>query len=71
MVKNLQIEFKAPATSGVRAEAALDDETYTRIGSEASTNGKSDYEVEAVVTSDDGIVIATTRATYQLRARVR
>ena len=47
----------------------LSDDDIARIESEAAQNGKSEYIVEAVVTDAEGTVVATTRATCQLRRK--
>ena len=69
LVKDMSIQYKAPAKSEVRAQAELSDDDIARIESEAAQNGKSEYIVEAVVTDADGTVVATTRATCQLRRK--
>lgn len=68
LVKNLDIQFVAMATSDVRAQASLDDETIARVEAEAAERGKADFTLEAVVTDADGQTVATTRGLYQLRA---
>lgn len=68
LVKNLDITFVAMATTPLRAEASLDDETIARVEEEVATRGKSDYTLDAVVTDAAGVVVATTRGLYQLRA---
>ena len=69
LVKEMTIQYKAPAKSDVRAQAALSDDEIARIEAEAAQNGKSEYVLEAVVTDADGVMVATTRATYQLRRK--
>ena len=68
LVKNIDISFVAMARSELRAEASLDDETIARIEAEAAERGKSDFDLEAVVTDADGKTVATTKGLYQLRA---
>lgn len=68
LVKNLDISFVAMATTPLRAEASLDEETIARVEEEAAARGKADYQLEAVVTDAAGTVVATTRGLYQLRA---
>jgi hypothetical protein len=68
LVKNFDIQFVAMAKSDVRAEASLDDETITRVETEAAERGKADFTLEALVTDVDGRTVATTRGLYQLRA---
>ena len=69
LVKDMSIQYKAPAKSDVRAQAELSDEDIARIEAEATHNGKSEYVVEAVVTDAEGTVVATTKATCQLRRK--
>lgn len=68
LVKNVDIKFVGMATTELRAEASLDDETIARVESEAAAQGKSDYTLDAVVTDAAGAVVATTHGLYQLRA---
>lgn len=68
LVKNVDIAFVGRATSELRAEATMDDETIARVEAEAAAQGKADYTLEAVVTDAAGTVVATTRGLYQLRA---
>jgi thioesterase domain-containing protein len=68
LVKDLQIFFKKPAKTDVRAEATLNEDEITRINQEAAANGKADFVLEAEVKDADGVVVATTKGLYQLRA---
>jgi acyl-coenzyme A thioesterase PaaI-like protein len=68
LVKNIDISFVGMATSELRAEASLDEETIARIEAEAAERGKSDFTLEATVTDADGKTVATSRGLYQLRA---
>lgn len=67
-VKDLQIHFRRPATSDVRAEASLDEARIARLKHEADANGKAEFELDALLTDTAGQVVATTRGTYQVRA---
>ncbi|MDX1881246.1 YiiD C-terminal domain-containing protein [Mycolicibacterium sp. 141076] len=69
LVKDMSIQYKAPAKSDVRAQAEMSGDDIARIEAEAAQNGKSEYVVEAVVTDADGTVVATTQATCQLRRK--
>lgn len=69
LVKNLDISYRAMATTDLRAEARLDEDTIARIEAEAAANGKSDFILEATVTDANGTVVATSTGTYQLRAK--
>jgi acyl-coenzyme A thioesterase PaaI-like protein len=68
LVKNIDISFVGMARSELTAQASLDDETIARVETEAAERGKSDFNLEAVVTDADGQTVATTRGLYQLRA---
>lgn len=68
LVKKVDISFVGMATSALRAEATMDDETIARVEAEAADRGKADYTLEAVVTDVAGAVVSTTRGLYQLRA---
>lgn len=68
LVKDLQISFRAPARSAVTSEASLSSADITRIGAEAAATGKSEYILETTITDADGVLVATTRGVYQLRA---
>jgi acyl-coenzyme A thioesterase PaaI-like protein len=71
LVKHVDIAFVGMATTSLRAEAKLDDETIARVEAEAAAQGKADYRLDAVVTDAAGAVVATTRGLYQLRAHRR
>jgi len=68
-VKALTIEFKRPATTGVRAEASLTEDAIELIRSTAESEGRAEFVLEAVITDEQGEVVATTSGTYQLRAK--
>ena len=68
LVKNLDISYRAMATTDLRAEARVDEETIARIETEAAEHGKSDFTLEATVTDANGTVVATSTGLYQLRA---
>lgn len=71
LVKDLQIFFKRPAKTDVRAKASLSDGEIARIETEAAANGKADFPLEAVVTDASGETVALTKGLYQLRAHGR
>ncbi|WP_255322455.1 DUF4442 domain-containing protein [Mycobacterium kubicae] len=66
-----RIAFLGMATTALRAEASMDDETIARVEAEAAAKGKADYVLDAVVTDAAGTVVATTHGLYQLRAHRR
>ncbi|KAA0024848.1 PaaI family thioesterase [Antrihabitans cavernicola] len=67
LVKDLQISFRRPATTDVRAEVSLDDATIDKATADAKENGKAEFFLDAVVTDANGVTVATTHGTYQLR----
>ena len=67
-VKDVQIRYRRPATTDVRAEASLDADTITRLRLEADQHGKAEFELDATITDTAGVVVASTRGVYQIRA---
>jgi thioesterase domain-containing protein len=67
-VKDLQIRYRRPATTDVRAQAELDASTIARMQHEVGTVGKTEFALDAVLTDTARRVVATTRGTYQIRS---
>lgn len=67
LVKDLQITFTRPATTSVVAATSLSSDEIERIKAEALANGKADYVLVTDVTDENGVVVASTSATYQVR----
>jgi len=67
-VKDVQIRYRRPATTDVRAEASLDADTIARLRREAEHHGKAEFVLDATITDGAGEVVASTRGTYQVRA---
>lgn len=67
LVKRLEIDFTRPAMSAATARTTLSEEEMTRIQSEATENGKSNFELLTEVTDEEGTVVAKTHGFYQLR----
>ncbi|WP_207897362.1 PaaI family thioesterase [Amycolatopsis pittospori] len=67
-VKDVQIRYRRPATTDVRAEASLDADTIVRLRREADHHGKAEFVLDATITDATGEVVASTRGTYQVRA---
>jgi thioesterase domain-containing protein len=67
-VRDVQIRYRRPAATDVRAEASLDTATIARIKQEADAAGKAEFELETQLTDTAGVVVATTRGTYQVYA---
>jgi thioesterase domain-containing protein len=66
-VKDLQIHYRRPAITDVRAQAELDVATIARMRREVETDGKTEFVLDAVLTATTGDVVATTHGTYQIR----
>jgi thioesterase domain-containing protein len=66
-VKDVQIRYRRPAITDVRAEASLDANTVARIKREADNAGKAEFVLDAKLTDTAGVVVATTHGTYQVR----
>jgi len=66
-VKDVQIRFRRPAMTDVRAEASLDASTVARLKREADNDGKAEFVLDAQLTDAAGVVVATTHGTYQVR----
>ena len=67
-VKEVQIRYRRPAATDVRAEASLDTATIARIKREADISGKTEFALDAQLTDTAGVVVAATRGTYQIYA---
>lgn len=67
LVKDMQIRFTRPATTAVTAETAITPEEIERVKAEALEHGKADYVLTTDVTDENGVVVASTSATYQVR----
>jgi len=67
-VKDMQIRYRRPAMTDVRAETSLDTTTIARIKREAETVGKTEFVLDAELTNTEGLVVAITHGTYQVRA---
>jgi acyl-CoA thioesterase FadM len=67
-VTDMQIRYRRPAMTDARAEMSLDTTTIERIKREAETVGKTEFVLDAEVTNTEGVVVAITHGTYQVRA---
>lgn len=68
LVKGMTIDFTAPGTGLLSAQASLTEEQVAAIHAEANERGKANFVLEATVTGEDGTVVARTRGDYQIRA---
>jgi thioesterase domain-containing protein len=67
-VKDVQIRYRRPAMTDVRAETPLDVRTIARIKRESDDLGNTEFVLDAELTDTEGTVVATTQGTYQVRA---
>jgi acyl-coenzyme A thioesterase PaaI-like protein len=67
LVKRLEIDFTRPAMTAATARTTLSDDEIARVQSEATENGKSNFELLTEVTDEEGTVVARTHGFYQLR----
>ncbi|HZZ46611.1 MAG TPA: PaaI family thioesterase [Pseudonocardia sp.] len=63
-VKDLTINYRRPALSDITATAGLETQILDRMRREAAETGRTQYEVDAVLTDGSGDVVARTRGTY-------
>lgn len=69
VVKSLRIDFRKPARSDVLAETTLSAERVAEVDRLAREHGKAEFTLDATLTDEAGIVVATTEGVYQLRSR--
>jgi len=67
VAKELSIRYWKPATSDVTVKVTLAPEELGRMKQEVETTGKTEFIVEPQLTAETGVVVATTKATYQIR----
>ncbi|HEY0643183.1 MAG TPA: YiiD C-terminal domain-containing protein [Nocardioides sp.] len=67
IVKDSTIRFRRPALGVVRASASLPDAEVARVRGDALQTGKGEFALAATLTDEQGEVVATTTATYQVR----
>lgn len=67
VVKSMSINYLKPALGDVQAAVEMSAAEIERVLAEAAVEGKSNYELAAIVTDANDITVATTLAQYQLR----
>lgn len=67
VVKSMSIDYLKPALTDVRATVEMSAEEIERVLAEAVAKGKSNYELAATVTDENGVTVAATVGQYQLR----
>ncbi|MFD6196724.1 DUF4442 domain-containing protein [Mycobacteriaceae bacterium NPDC060252] len=68
IVKAVEIAYLKPAKTEVRAEVWLDDIIAVEVAEMAAEKGKADFDLVCDLTDGAGVVVATSRACYQIRA---
>ena len=67
VVKDVSIEFKRPARSGITVEASCDAATAERVVSDFEREGESGLSLHVVVLDEDGVEVAAADANYLIR----
>ncbi|QUQ64316.1 YiiD C-terminal domain-containing protein [Kutzneria sp. CA-103260] len=67
IVKEVQIKFRRPARSTVRATASLSEAEIAETLATAEEHGKADFDLYAELVDADGMTVATTHGVYQIR----
>ena len=69
VVKELNLRFLKPATQDVTVEISLPEASIVAIAAEAQARGKCDFVLEGELKGPDGVMVASSRGVYQIRAR--
>ena len=67
VVKDVSIEFKRPARSGITVEASLDEAEAERLKAEFERKGEVGFSLHSVVRDEDGVEVAAADANYLVR----
>ena len=67
VVRDLKIDFKAPAMSNITATAHFTAEQAAEMNTKLEETGKYDFQQIAVLTDENGTVVAETVGSYALR----
>lgn len=67
LIKTMSIDYLKPARGDVRATVEMPPIEIDRVVAEATSVGKSDYELVVEVTDENGVTVARTVGQYQLR----
>ncbi|MEZ0579044.1 PaaI family thioesterase [Nocardioides sp. MH1] len=70
LVKSAEINYLRPGLGDVRASGTIAPEEIERVRAEALETGKSNFVMETEIKDAQGTVVATMRATNQLRKMV-
>lgn len=67
VVRDLKIDFKAPAMTDITAEAHFDTAQALEMNAKLEETGKYDFQLNAVLSDSNGTVVAETLGSYALR----
>jgi acyl-coenzyme A thioesterase PaaI-like protein len=67
IARALAIEFKAPGRGPLFAQASLGADEIATVKETAAAKGKAPFTLQAEITAEDGTLVATSRADYQIR----
>ena len=69
VVRNLSIDFKRPAFSGINAQARFGEADVNRLKNALDSDGRCDYEVKSEIRDeDDGQIVSVVTACYAIRS---
>jgi len=69
VLKQLTMTYLRPAKSNVTVEFSLPPDALGKVEAIALRDGKADFDLVGELKDEDGVVVATSRALYQLRKR--
>ena len=67
VVRDLKIDFKAPAMTDITATAYFSVEQAAEMNAKLEDSGRYDFQQKAVLTDANGTVVAETLGSYALR----
>ena len=67
VVRDLKIDFKAPAMTDIVATAEFTGQQALDMNTSLATSGRYDFQQKAVLTDSNGTVVAQTLGSYALR----
>ena len=67
VVKNVSIDFKRPARSGITTEAEFNDAAAQRLRADFEREGEAGFSLHVTVCDDKGVEVASADAEYLAR----
>jgi acyl-coenzyme A thioesterase PaaI-like protein len=67
VVRDLKIDFKAPAMTDITATAYFSADQALEMNAKLEETGRYDFQQKAVLTDTNGTVVAETLGSYALR----